>query len=237
MPNGRKVVMAAYSTATGGWITNTDCFRLPAYLASLSAASVWERAGGRWLGHDITGPTEARRSALFARFEVDALLAILEHEPFGADDVADLLLVNLKTPDFVGHKYGPDSPELAETLAVLDTELARVVEALDAKVGRDRYLSVVTADHGMPPEPRAGARVFTPDIERLVNARFDPAGKGVVQLYEESNSQIHLDRERLRELGVDLADVARFLEEQPYIAAAFTEIEVRSAATSSRRMR
>lgn len=233
MANGRPVIMAAYSTATGGWVSNKDCFRLPEYLLAMNARSVWEGMEGRWLGHDVTGPTQVRRSSTFARFEVEALLAILRNEPFGADDVADLLLVNLKTPDFVGHKYGPDSSEIAETLAVLDRELARVFEALDAKVGKDRYVTVVTADHGMPPEPAKGERIFSFEIESLINGRFDPAEKRVVQLYEESNAQIFLDRTRLGALGFELADVARFLEDQPFIAAAFTETEVRAAASAS----
>lgn len=231
MSNGRKVIMSAYSTSTGVWVTNTDCFRLPEYLAGLNSKTVWESVGGRWSGHAITGPSEVRRSAIFARFEADALLAIIRNEPFGADDVTDLLLANFKTPDFVGHKFGPDSPELAETLAVLDQQLARILEALDAKVGRDRYVVVITADHGMPAEPPGGGRVFADDVSAAINARFDPIERRVVQLYEESNGQIYLDRSRLKALGFDLDDVARFLEQQSYIAAAFTEDEVRAAAS------
>jgi hypothetical protein len=45
----------------------------------------------------------ARRSALFPKFEADALVAMIENEPVGADDVTDLLLANLKAPDFVRH--------------------------------------------------------------------------------------------------------------------------------------
>jgi predicted AlkP superfamily pyrophosphatase or phosphodiesterase len=231
MSNGRKVIMSAYSTSTGGWVTNPDCFRLPEYLAAANARTVWEGAGGRWWAHDITGPTEVRRSAIFARFEAEALLAVIRNEPFGADDVTDLLLANFKTPDFVGHKFGPDSPELAETLAVLDAQLARILEALDARIGKDRYVVVITADHGMPPEPPRGGRVFAEDVTAALNARFDPLEKRVVQLFEESNGQIYLDRSRLRALGFGLADVAGFLEEQPYIAAAFTEDDVRAAAS------
>jgi hypothetical protein len=235
MTNGRQVIMAAYSTTTGGWISNEDCYRLPDYLAAMNSKSLWESAGGRWAGHDITGPSSVRRSAAFARFEADALLAILQNEPFGADEVTDLLFVNFKTADFVGHKYGPDSTELAETLAFLDGQIGRILAALDVKIGPARYLTVITADHGMPPEPRPGDRIFVADVVRLINERFDAAEKRVVQLYEESNGQIFLDRERLRILGFDSSDVARFLEQQPFIAAAFSETEVRAAASAAKR--
>ena len=62
-------------------------------------------------------PDEIRRTALFARFEADTLVSMIQHEPIGADDVTDLVLANLKPVDYVGHAYGPDSPELRETVA------------------------------------------------------------------------------------------------------------------------
>ena len=76
------------------------------------------------MGHPIGTIDEVRRSALFSKFETDALRLMIEREPLGADEVTDLLLVNFKTPDYVGHRYGPDSPELAATLAALDRDLA-----------------------------------------------------------------------------------------------------------------
>ncbi len=233
MSNARPVIMAAYSQTTGGWVTNPNCFRLPAYLASMSAQRVWESAGGVWLGHDIRSFSEVRRTSLFARFEIDALTALIEHEPFGADDVADLLLVNLKTPDFVGHKYGPDSPELAETMAELDRQIGRALAAVEAKVGKGRYLVVITADHGMPAEPPRGGRITEPELTTLINHRFDPGEQRLVQLYESSNGQIFIDRSRLGELGVTLKDVAAFLEQQPFMYVAFTEDEVRAQASAA----
>ena len=65
-----------------------------------------------------------------------------------------LLLVNLKAADFVGHQYGPDSPEMRETLAEQDRQLARI-------------------DHGTPPEPQAPRkRYFNKDIVDLVHKKF-----------------------------------------------------------------
>ena len=81
-------------------------------MPSLDSRSVWEREGGTWMGHAIADPDAVRRTAPFAAFEGDAVVALLEHEPIGQDDVTDLVLVNLKVPDFIGHAYGPDSAEL-----------------------------------------------------------------------------------------------------------------------------
>jgi predicted AlkP superfamily pyrophosphatase or phosphodiesterase len=183
------------------------------------------------MGHDIANPDSVRRTSLFARFEADALLSMIEREGVGADDVPDLVLVNLKTADFVGHQYGPDSPELRETLAELDRQFGRLLEAVERKAA-GRYLIAVTADHGMPGEPSGTAlRAYTEDIVRLVHDRFDPEGKLVLH-YEPENSQLAIDVDRLTALKHTLDDVARLLERQPFVFAAFTEEEVRRAAMS-----
>ena len=79
------------------------------------------------MGHDIGNPDAVSRSALFPKFEADALVAMIENEPLGANGTTALLLANLKAPDFVGHQFGPDSAELRETLAEQDRQLARIL--------------------------------------------------------------------------------------------------------------
>ena len=155
---------------------------------------------------------------------------MIEHEPIGADDVADLILLNLKGADFVGHKYGPDSSELRATLGETDRQFARIMGALEKRVGKD-YLIAVTADHGMPSEPPSpDRRHLAPAIVDLLHAKFDPEAKQLVTLFEPETSQIFVDEERGLRLGVSLRDMAQFLESQPFIFAAFAEDEVRNAA-------
>ena len=55
-------------------------------------------------------------------------------------------------------------------------------------------------------------------------------GKQLITSYEAENSQIFVDEERLSHLGLTLQDLARFLESQPFVFAAFTQDEVRRAA-------
>ena len=228
--NGHRVVAVSYNLETGAWESNPDCYRLPEYLKQMNARTLWEELAGVWMGHSIADSNEVRRSAAFSKFETDALTLMIEREPLGADDVTDLEFVNLKTPDFVGHRYGPDSNEIRDTLTTLDRDLARVVAALDAKVGRDRYVVAVTADHGMPAEPAAGRqRHYADDIVALIHQKFDPQRRALVTHYEPENGQIAIDRSRLSELGLSLDSVARFLEAQPFIFAAYTAPEVARA--------
>ena len=231
--NGRPVIAASYNPERGEWETNGECFRLPDYLKDQNVRRLWEGTDGRWMGHPIATSDDVRGSALFSRFETDALKLMIEREPVGADEITDLMLVNLKTADYVGHRYGPDSPELAATLAALDRDLAELIAAIEAKVGRDRYVLAVTADHGMPsePDPRKGQlRVYTEDIVKLIHDRFDPQQGKLVKQYEPENMQIAIDGDRLRELGVDLGAIRQLLEAQPFVFAAYTEEELARAA-------
>lgn len=231
-PNGAPVVLACYDETTGAWHANPDCFRLPEYLKDVNASTLWS-ADSEWLGHKVDSPAAVRRSALFPAFEADAMIAMIEHEPLGEDGVADLVLMNYKGADFVGHRFGPDSDELRLTLGEMDRNLARIIAALEARVGKN-YLLAVTADHGMPsatPEHRHTA----PAVVDLLHEKFDPQAKGLVTSYEAENAQIFVDEDRLSQLGLTLVDMAHFLESQPFVFAVFTQDEVRRAADALRR--
>lgn len=228
--NGRRVLAASYSTTDAGWETNPDCYTMPEALQPLNGKAVWTAAGGTWMGHDIASPSKFRASSLFQKFEAEALLAVLQGAPIGADDTTDLVFVNMKGPDYTGHAYGPDSPEIKETLAELDRQMTRLLELLDRKAGPGRSVVVITADHGMPPEPPPGGRYYLDDIRNAIHERFDPQAKTLIQSYDDAaNNEIYVDTARLQTLGLSLKDMAAFLEQQPQFAAVFTEDEVRAA--------
>ena len=229
--NGRPMVMAMFDERKAGWVTNKDCFRLPDYLEDDHAAKAWEAVSGTWMGHKIDSGRTLLRTALFPRFQADALIEMIEKESVGKDAVPDLLLVNFKTPDYVTHQYGPESTEAEEAIRALDSELARVLSALDAAAGLGRTVVAVTADHGMPPEPKAPdqARRYVEDILAAVNQRFDPEARLVLDFNDAANCQMYIDPDRLHELNLSLDDLAAFLEGMPFIRFAFTEDQVRAA--------
>jgi len=231
--NGAPVVLASYDQQTGGWASNADCYRLPEYLKDRNARTLLP-ADGEWMHHRIGSPSALRYTALFPAFEVDAMTAMIEHEPLGEDDVPDLILMNYKGADFVGHKYGPDSSELRATLSEMDSQLARMLTALEAKVGSN-YLLAVTADHGMPSEPTSPERRhFAPAIVDLLHEKFDPAAKKLITSFDSENCQIFVDEDRLSELGLTLRGVADFLESLPFLFAVFTNEDVRRAADAAK---
>jgi hypothetical protein len=122
--NGRPVIAVSYATESGRWATSSRVLpaaRLPEGHGRARGSSRARRHLDGPRGRHARGDPRLPRSS--RGFETDALKRLIEREPFGADDVSDLVMVNLKTPDYVGHRFGPDSPELAATLAALDRDI------------------------------------------------------------------------------------------------------------------
>jgi predicted AlkP superfamily pyrophosphatase or phosphodiesterase len=80
-------------------------------------------------------------------------------EKLGQDDVPDLLAINLATNDYVGHAFGPYSPEALDITVQTDRLLADFLGYLDKNVpgGLKNVVVVLTADHGVSPIPEDAA--------------------------------------------------------------------------------
>lgn len=226
---GKKILAASYGGADGGWETNPTCYTMPDALKRFVGRKVWEDAGGTWMGHDIASAAKFRPSALFQKYEAEALRAVVEESSVGADDVTDLVFVNMKGPDYTAHAYGPDSKEQATTLAELDRQVTAYLQLIDKKAGPGRSVLVITADHGHVLEPPPGGRVYLDEIITQLNKRFDPEGRFINYYNDAPTNQMYLDTDRLQSRGFSLKDVAAFLETMDVFEAAFTEDEVRAA--------
>jgi hypothetical protein len=76
-------------------------------------------------------------------------------EKLGQRGSSDLLAMNLSTNDYVGHVFGPYSPEVLDLTVQTDRELAGFLAFLDCTVpgGLAEVLVVLTSDHGVAPIP------------------------------------------------------------------------------------
>jgi len=85
------------------------------------------------------------------KWDVDSFLAVLDWELFRSnkiqDDITDLAFLNLKATDAAGHSYGWESIEMGEVLEETDSQVKRIFQFLQEKLG-DNFVLVVTADHG-----------------------------------------------------------------------------------------
>ncbi len=79
----------------------------------------------------------------------DMVLETINHIDFGKDDITDLLMISFSSTDAIGHLWGPQSKEIEDTYVRLDKDLARIIAALDEKVGKGAYTLMLTADHAV----------------------------------------------------------------------------------------
>lgn len=83
-------------------------------------------------------------NTLLTEFAITAL----QEENMGMDDVTDFLTISYSVPDVVGHTFGPQSVEMEDIFLRLDQDLAKLLTALDTKVGKGKYTLFLTSDHG-----------------------------------------------------------------------------------------
>jgi arylsulfatase A-like enzyme len=87
---------------------------------------------------------------------------------------ADYLGISFSALDLVGHAYGPNSHEVQDLLVRLDATIGRLLDALDTKVGKGKYVLALSADHGVAEVPEqvkaGGGRIDGKAITQAVDA-------------------------------------------------------------------
>ena len=76
---------------------------------------------------------------------------LVEQEGLGEDEVPDFLFVGFSSNDFVGHRWGPYSDEVAAMTLQTDAQVAALLGFLDQQVGAGNYWLALSADHGVAP--------------------------------------------------------------------------------------
>jgi hypothetical protein len=92
--------------------------------------------------------------------------ALVDELQLGQRDTTDLLAISFSALDLLGHDFGPDSREVEDLLVRLDATIGALLDHLDARVGRDRYVVALSADHGAAPTPEqvGGGHIASEDI-------------------------------------------------------------------------
>lgn len=144
----------------------------------------------------------------------DFALAAIDGEQLGQDHITDVLAVSFSSTDYIGHNFGVNSKEIEDTYIRLDKDLKRLLDSLDAKVGKDEYVVFLTADHGAIDVPAYLQSVKIPagylnNADRKIKfQQFLKDIYGTTDILENiSNNQIFLNREKIRELNLDLENV------------------------------
>jgi hypothetical protein len=209
-----------WSSKNHKWWAKRPFFTVPDYVAGMGERGLRRYEAeldasdgvedGLWFDSDMatirTGYARYGTPA-FVRFTGDALSAVLSNEDFGADDVTDLLWVELKSPDYTGHAWNVTRPETGATLAEVDRQIGRLKLELDEKVGPDGYVLTISADHGMQPFPElvGGWRINATELQRDIEREFGDVIEKVTP------TDIRVRTEGVEAEGVSLEDVARFI--------------------------
>lgn len=144
----------------------------------------------------------------------DFAMAAISGEQLGTDNITDVLTLSFSSTDYVGHNFGVNSKEIEDTYLRLDLDLERFFKYLDKTVGVGEYTVFLTADHGAVEVPSYLKSVKIPSgylnnnetKEKLNTFMVDRFG--AEDLIENvSNNQIFLNRNKISELKLNLADV------------------------------
>lgn len=212
-----------------------DAFALgPAFPHALAGGPKSDKPADYWKAFTAT--------PLGNKFVLDVALDLLETESLGKDDVPDLLAINLSSNDYLGHAFGPDSPEVLAMTVETDRCLADFMESAVRLVpgGWSSVTFVVTADHGVAPIPEAlkdagfdAGRYDENAVEKAIAAalgdrvKADPqagAASWSVRLVEQN---VWLNHARLTGSADEASEIAAgVLRATPGIAAAFTRDDI-----------
>jgi hypothetical protein len=205
----------------GHFFVNEELYTLPEYVPGepqlerrLTVLDGEDGAiDGSWRGWDLADPKVVPATPAFVEHQGQVVQDMIRREPLGRDALTDFLFVELKPTDFGGHLWNMVAPEEEAVLRAQDALLERIVEAMDRKVGRRRWVLAVTADHGQTPRPETtgGLRVHPDLLGRRVDAYF---GRKLVQ--KVTPSGLFLDPRVLEESGLTPVDVARFVATYRY---------------------
>lgn len=196
--------------------------------ATMGAAQ--EKPDGAYYGSLLRSPFVDLMSLEFAR-------AAIAGEQLGQDEVPDILAISLSGHDYVNHAFSAESRLSHDHMLHLDRMLESFFKHLDSTVGRDRYVVVLTADHGFMPAPehskgqgQASGRVSGSQLLARLNTGLEQkfgAGKWAQAL---SASAVMLDRPLMASRGLDAAAVEeetrRLLQAEESIAVAYTRAEL-----------
>jgi hypothetical protein len=178
----------------------------------------------------------------FARAAVDG-----ERLGSNAGGATDLLAVSLSGHDYVNHAYGPESRMSHDHLQQLDRMLGSFFRYIDGRIGKDKVLVVLTADHGFANTAefsqgfhldarRIDTRPLLAGLERALGERF-----GIAGLVKNSYPpEVYLDYAAIERHGLARKEVedaaARWLLGQPGIAEVFTRSQMEQGVAGKSRL-
>ncbi|MFB3921754.1 MAG: alkaline phosphatase family protein [Terriglobia bacterium] len=167
-----------YKSSTGHFVTSTYYMNaLPDWVAKFNESSPakaycgksWQAlpetpgAGGKIFHEFATAPGDpcpdrkflesVNSSPYISEVELKFAAEAVRNERLGQGPATDLLTISLSANDYIGHAFGPYSPEVADTTIRTDRFLAEFFAEINRLVGLENVWIALSADHGVAPTP------------------------------------------------------------------------------------
>jgi predicted AlkP superfamily pyrophosphatase or phosphodiesterase len=167
---------------------------------------------GKWRDNSIEQFNKGFDTPARTPFQTQLFEKVIQEEGFGADEVPDLLYLNYKAIDVIGHAFSANGIEMSDALTVQDQHLKIMIDFLNRTVGTGKWVLALTADHGtnLDPEVSGAFQIDTGSIEELLNQEFDD-GDDVPLIEKFRTTEFWLNEDELAQGGHDLLDVSNFL--------------------------
>ena len=201
--------------STNRWATYPTHYRRPPTFKNQSdlTARLDELDGqdavqdARWMRVPLDERSRVEETPAFIAHHEEKLERMIASEGYGQDRVTDLLFTNFKQIDRVAHYFNMAAPEVREVMEATDEELGDLVRFLDREVGAERYVLVVTADHGMQPDVKEldSFEIDPNELERDLATEFGPVVRAVWP------TEVFVLEDEMERYGVTVEDIAGFL--------------------------
>jgi hypothetical protein len=167
---------------------------------------------GKWRQNSIAQFNNGFDTPARTPFQTQLFEKVISEEGFGADDTPDLLYLNYKAIDVIGHAFSANGIEMSDALKVQDEHLQILIDFLNRTVGKGKWVLALTADHGTNIDPAvSGAfQIDNTAIENLLNQKFDD-GDNVPLIDKFRTTEFWFNENELAQSGHDLVDVANFI--------------------------
>lgn len=167
---------------------------------------------GEWRRNPIAQLSNGFDTPARTPYQTRLVETVIRREDFGRDRVPDLLYLNYKAIDTVGHIFSVNSSEMKDAVAAQDPSLRTLVGTLDRVVGERAWAMVLIADHGhqFAPEVSGAFQIGIDQLEAAVESRFDDGDRTPLIEWVRP-TEIWLDTGELTRNGHDLSEVSRYI--------------------------
>ena len=183
VPSGDRDTAAWLDRETNAWTTNPEHYSLPPAIEDRRGLAreirrldardgAVDRSWGELAILDDIGRRE--ETPAFVAYHGRAMRRLIAADGYGNDGVTDLLFTNFKQIDRLGHYFNMSSQQVRAALEETDRQLGLLVDFLDRVVGKGRWVTVVTADHGQQPDAAdlGGYGIDPKELARDIEAEF-----------------------------------------------------------------